>query len=213
MLGNDVVDLALARESAKEEDSRFLARVFTTAEQECIHGAPDPALALWQIWSAKECLFKIVSRQNPAALFAHREYCPPLSAALGRPAPLDLAESFTWNRLQLRVSWDWNSQFLHCVVGLGAWESRVELCGREEPRLSPRELESAHSPESRGVRCLAKRLLGEYTGRNFEIVREASSERRLAPVAYLSGESVAGPTISLSHDGQYIAAAVSNTWH
>jgi hypothetical protein len=181
MLGNDVIDLAEARALCKERDERFLNRVFTAEERSCIAGAIDPALALWMIWAAKESLFKIESRRNPAAVFAHQKFRVPglleITFAANGPLHLELGE--------LQFQWEWTEQFLHCVVASAGWSGTVE--------------------EGNDVRALALRMIGV---KGAEIRREPGPVRALAPVAWLGNKALPG-IVSLSHDGRFIAAAVS----
>jgi phosphopantetheinyl transferase (holo-ACP synthase) len=154
-LGNDVVDLREARALAKENDERFLARIFTPAERACIQSARDPALTLWMIWAGKECLFKIASRENPRAIFAHRAFIvPTIEPSAGHELRF-LQEGLTYH-------WEWNKERLHCVVGSGPWESAAE--------------------EGAETRALALRILAVPGAR---IVRHPGPGRDLAPVAQL----------------------------
>lgn len=162
LLGNDVIDLREARAFQKERDQRFLARVFTGGERVRIAAAADPALVLWMIWAAKECLFKIASREDPRAVFAHRSF----------PVP-EFAEP-TGGELKLRhehltYHWEWNEERLHCVVGSGTWENLAE--------------------EGTDTRALALRLLAIPGAR---IERFPGPVRPLAPVAMLGAAALPG---------------------
>jgi phosphopantetheinyl transferase (holo-ACP synthase) len=181
MLGNDVIDLTEARALRKEHDERFLNRVFTTAERSCILGAIDPALALWMIWAAKESLFKIESRRDPSAIFAHQKILAPglTEIALAGLGHLRVEHA------GLRFEWEWTEDFLHCVVASAEWRGKVEL--------------------GTDVRALALRIIGVPSA---EIRREPGPVRPLAPIAFVAGRALPG-IVSLSHDGRFVAAAVS----
>ena len=181
MLGNDVIDLAEARSLGKESDGRFLARVFTEEEHACITRAKDPALALWMIWAAKESLFKIESRRDPSAIFAHRSFPVP---GLGGIANA-IGGSLRFEHGFLRFEWEWDAERLHCVVGSVAWEGGAEL--------------------GECARTVALRLL-KVPGA--EIRREPGPVRPLAPVACVRGQ-VLPVIVSLSHDGRFAAAVIS----
>jgi phosphopantetheine--protein transferase-like protein len=74
-VGNDVVDLANPRTQGRASDARFLARVFTAAEQEAIHATGGSDVEIWSRWAAKEAGFKSISKvigAQPA--FLHRAF-------------------------------------------------------------------------------------------------------------------------------------------
>ncbi|RPJ69621.1 MAG: 4'-phosphopantetheinyl transferase superfamily protein, partial [Acidobacteria bacterium] len=73
-IGNDVVDLAEPGVAGKEQDRRFMDRVFTPAERVHILEAAAPTIALWKTWAAKEAAFKIASKLREGVVFAHRSF-------------------------------------------------------------------------------------------------------------------------------------------
>lgn len=64
MIGNDVVDLALAKIESNWQRSRFLAKIFTKKEQEIIFLSDDQELMVWNLWSRKEAAYKIYNRET-----------------------------------------------------------------------------------------------------------------------------------------------------
>jgi phosphopantetheine--protein transferase-like protein len=64
MIGNDVVDLALAKIESNWQRSRFLAKIFTKKEQEIIFLSDDQELMVWNLWSMKEAAYKIYNRET-----------------------------------------------------------------------------------------------------------------------------------------------------
>ena len=64
MIGNDVVDLALAKRESNWKRPRFLAKIFTKKEQELIFQAYDQDLMVWNLWSRKEAAYKIYNRET-----------------------------------------------------------------------------------------------------------------------------------------------------
>ncbi|PWS26957.1 hypothetical protein DHW03_13120 [Pedobacter yonginense] len=62
MLGNDVVDLLLAKTQSNWRRKNYLAKVFTDAEQQEIWEAENPDLMVWLLWSMKEAAYKILNR-------------------------------------------------------------------------------------------------------------------------------------------------------
>ena len=71
MIGNDIIDLALAAEESNWRRSGFIDKIFTHAEQEMIFGADVPESMVWVLWSMKEAAYKIYNR-----LTGQRAYVP-----------------------------------------------------------------------------------------------------------------------------------------
>ena len=64
MIGNDIVDLALARKESNWKRKGFLDKIFTKEEQLWISDAENPEVMVWNLWSRKEAAYKIYNRQT-----------------------------------------------------------------------------------------------------------------------------------------------------
>jgi len=64
MIGNDIVDLALARKESNWKRNGFLDKIFTKNEQLLILNAKNPDVIVWNLWSRKEAAYKIYNRQT-----------------------------------------------------------------------------------------------------------------------------------------------------
>lgn len=64
MIGNDIVDLALARKESNWKRKGFLDKIFTKEEQLLITNAGNPEVMVWNLWSRKEAAYKIYNRQT-----------------------------------------------------------------------------------------------------------------------------------------------------
>ncbi len=64
MIGNDIVDLALARKESNWKRDRFLDKIFTVNEQLLIANAENPEIMVWNLWSRKEAAYKIYNRET-----------------------------------------------------------------------------------------------------------------------------------------------------
>lgn len=62
MIGNDIVDLALAKTESNWKRSGFLDKIFTKTEQLQILNAFSPEVMVWNLWSRKEASYKIFNR-------------------------------------------------------------------------------------------------------------------------------------------------------
>ena len=64
MIGNDIVDLALARQESNWRRKGFLDKIFTEKEQLLVKKAMNPEIMVWNLWSRKEAAYKIYNRQT-----------------------------------------------------------------------------------------------------------------------------------------------------
>lgn len=70
MIGNDVVDLSLAKIESNWQRPRFLEKIFTKQERTEINSAKDPHFLVWLFWSMKESAYKANQRiENSAPRF------------------------------------------------------------------------------------------------------------------------------------------------
>jgi phosphopantetheine--protein transferase-like protein len=234
-IGNDVVDLGEPGVSGKEHDRRFMDRVFTPEERERILVAAAPTLALWKTWSAKETAFKIASKLRERVVFAHRrfEVVPENAWEPERLAgeAIGLWASVYFDDLEIRVRWETALDYIHCIGQLArhsdadALRTTRDLVQR--PRhllsgivheghalsgaLSGAERASVYSTASERARLLARRLMDRWEQhlQGAEIVRLWRARGWSAPVISLGGRPVPGFDVSLSHDGRFVAAAVT----
>ncbi|MBN8642711.1 MAG: 4'-phosphopantetheinyl transferase superfamily protein [Flavobacteriales bacterium] len=62
MIGNDIVDLALARIESNWKRNAFLNKLFTSDEQLSIESSINQEVTIWNLWSRKEAVYKIYNR-------------------------------------------------------------------------------------------------------------------------------------------------------
>ena len=74
MIGNDIVDLDLARTQSNWQRKGFLDKVFTKNEQEFIKKSKDSFTTVWLLWSMKESAYKIYSKQHLVRFFAPKKF-------------------------------------------------------------------------------------------------------------------------------------------
>lgn len=70
MIGNDVVCLALAKQSKYAHSQRFLDKIFTIEEQDIIKASIEPVTSIWQLWAAKESAYKLWIQQGNQPCFS-----------------------------------------------------------------------------------------------------------------------------------------------
>lgn len=64
MIGNDIVDLKLARTQSNWKRKNFLSKIFTIEEQMFINQSTSPEIEVWKLWSRKEAVYKVYNRQT-----------------------------------------------------------------------------------------------------------------------------------------------------
>ncbi len=70
MLGNDIVDLAEAKQKSNWRRKGYLSKIFTLDEQKVIAASTNPDERVWTLWSMKEAAYKIYNRQTGIRNFA-----------------------------------------------------------------------------------------------------------------------------------------------
>ena len=69
MIGNDIVDLALALKESNWKRTGYLNKIFTENEQLLIKKSDNPENRVWDLWSRKEAVYKIFNRISGIRIF------------------------------------------------------------------------------------------------------------------------------------------------
>ena len=69
MIGNDIVDLALAIKESNWKRKGYLDKVFTKNEQLRIIKSDNPNNMVWNLWSRKEAAYKIFNRNTGVRIY------------------------------------------------------------------------------------------------------------------------------------------------
>jgi len=64
MIGNDIVDLHLAKVQSNWQRPQFLDKIFTIGELNFIQRSKNPEIEVWKLWSRKEAAYKIYNRET-----------------------------------------------------------------------------------------------------------------------------------------------------
>jgi phosphopantetheinyl transferase (holo-ACP synthase) len=84
MIGNDVVDLKMAKTQSNWQRKGFLEKQFTTEEQKIILNSQNPFLQVWLFWSMKEAAYKCYVQECQKRFFAPKKFmCKMLSNSEG----------------------------------------------------------------------------------------------------------------------------------
>lgn len=204
-IGNDIVDLAEPGVAGKERDRRFLERVFTPAERAAILDAAAPTLALWKAWTAKETAFKVASKLRSRLVFRHQAFEVAAASAQVR-----------FEDLVIRVRWEAARDYIHCIGQLAdaGWKQVSGVAHQDDETLdalllTEAEQASVYSMASARARLLARQLTRRWDIQRVEVLRLWRTWGWSAPVLAEEGRRLAGFDVSLSHDGRFVAAALS----
>lgn len=74
MIGNDIVDLAEARQKSNWKRPRFLEKLFTFNEQQLIQNSNHPFLMVWRLWSMKEAAYKLYTQLQPSRFYNPKQF-------------------------------------------------------------------------------------------------------------------------------------------
>lgn len=74
MIGNDIVDLALARKQSNWKRKGFLDKIFTISEQYLILNSKKQDVTVWNLWSRKEAAYKIFNRKTGIRVYNPLEF-------------------------------------------------------------------------------------------------------------------------------------------
>ncbi|MGJ8745384.1 4'-phosphopantetheinyl transferase family protein [Polaribacter sp.] len=85
MIGNDIVDLQLAKTQSNWQRKGFLEKQFTEKEQQEIYKATNPFLQVWLFWSMKEAAYKCYVQEFQKRFFAPKKFsCKVISFSEGQ---------------------------------------------------------------------------------------------------------------------------------
>jgi len=74
MIGNDIIDLTLAKKESNWQRKGFLEKLFTLNEQRAILKSENPFLQVWLFWSMKEAAYKCYTQKYLKRFFAPQKF-------------------------------------------------------------------------------------------------------------------------------------------
>lgn len=116
----------------------------------------------------------------------------------------------------IRVRWDAARDYIHCIGQLAdaEWKQLSGVAHRDDESLdqlllTDAEQASVYSIASARARLLARQLMKRWDLHRVEVLRLWRAWGWSAPVLTEEGRRLAGFDVSLSHDGRFVAAALS----
>ena len=74
MVGNDFIDIELAKSQSNWTRARYLDKLFTKEEQEYIITATNPSIMVWALWSMKEAAYKLYTQLHPSRFYNPKSF-------------------------------------------------------------------------------------------------------------------------------------------
>ncbi|MCH4823119.1 4'-phosphopantetheinyl transferase superfamily protein [Gramella lutea] len=103
MIGNDIIDLSIARLENKTNNPRYCKKVFTGKERDIIEAESDKEKMLWTLWAMKETAYKAHQRR-----FNLARKINPLDYECDSESIVNIGE---W---KYKVEVDRNEHYIHC---------------------------------------------------------------------------------------------------
>ena len=82
MIGNDIIDLKLAKKESNYRRAGFLDKQFSSSEQALIQSTSNTFHLIWRLWSMKEAAYKVYTQQNENRFFAPKKFDCKISSGL-----------------------------------------------------------------------------------------------------------------------------------
>jgi hypothetical protein len=204
-----VIDLADPGKAGKSRDVRFISRVFTSGERDCIFRSSNPDETLWILWAGKEAAYKAAMKTDPGVCSIPRGYPVELGEENGRPFGVGTVQTPA-GPVFLRVFSSGDA--LHVI---GTDSSPESLGGIVVDIASTEQMGAGPVPSDDEASFLARELLlrrlSECLGRSVSEmeIRRLKGPRGLGPPCLRIHGKPSTLDISMSHDGRFVACAFS----
>ena len=181
MVGNDIVDLSLAKVQSNWERKGFLEKQFTPSEIERILKSTNPFFLVWLFWSMKEAAYKCFVQKEKVRFFnPKRLECSTTDFRSGRVQIDDTT---------LYTSSSFNSSYIHTI----AINSKNNKVKSKKITITDSKKES--------------KILKEAIVKNFPEKATLTKDTLGIPSLYCSRQQKLIP-VSISHHGSYGAYAI-----
>lgn len=108
MIGNDIVDLQLAKEQSDWTRKGFLEKQFSEVEQQIIVKAENPFQQVWLFWSMKEAAYKCYTQLNQKRFFAPKKLRCKMRSSNEGIVTFEEHVFYTFSKI--------NAQFIHSLA-------------------------------------------------------------------------------------------------
>ena len=194
MIGNDIVDLALAKAESNWKRPRFLDKIFTEKEQRYIHEYPRPDKMVWLLWSMKESAYKLQVQLYKKRFYAPKKFaCTVLKLNEKDSQGKVICDDFTCFT-QSEIS----NQFVYSISRLEKKEGYLS----QTFLLNNSNLKTQHEV----VYSRAKMQFAELSGESIDQIILKKNDHGI-PCFYLKKDKL-NIAVSMTHHGNYGAFAI-----
>lgn len=187
MIGNDIIDLGLAKKESNWQRRGYLDKLFTSEEQELITASNDPFQTVWLLWSMKESAWKAQQQKEKKRLYAPKKYrCSLFNKSRG--------QVLTDSEVYFTIS-EVNAHSIH-TIATSAPDIRTNFQYFEVQR----SFWDSISTEVRSALLMAMASEMEVPADSLELRKDKDQ----FPQIYLNEELLA-TAVSLSHHGDFAA--------
>jgi phosphopantetheinyl transferase len=190
MIGNDIVDLALASSGKHWTSQRFLDKVFSVAEQKMIADSANPFYTLWLFWSMKESAYKIHVRRQGKPFFV------PLKIACQIHSETEGHVIINDNKYH--TSSQISDEYIYTIARLSTSSKVISTCAK----LMKTDYASQHSKSY----CSVLNTFAELLNCDVQTLQIIKNEAGV-PSVYKNNIKQTIP-FSISHHGQYYGYAL-----
>lgn len=114
MIGNDIIDLQLAKKQSSWQRPGFLEKQFTKKEIQAIRNSRNSFESVWRFWSMKEAAYKAIVQQLQKRFFApHKFECEIVSHKEGK---------VTFEKSVFKIRTEIHSQYIYSVTGNSSFQ-------------------------------------------------------------------------------------------
>lgn len=220
LIGNDIVDLKTEDARGKAGDARFMARVFSFAEQAAIRHSTHADTLLWAFWAAKEAAYKALSKAAPGVSSAPRRYPAAMDFHYRKNRPETGTGEVSTPMGAVPVRIFFNAEWVHGVAWAGfpknlrsdSFDASIRYGISYGIREIPPDRRPISIRESAAVRTAATERISEVLNMNpddISIRRKTGPHGLGPPMVFIKGKKTP-MDISLSHDGRFAAYALYN---
>jgi phosphopantetheinyl transferase (holo-ACP synthase) len=189
MIGNDIVDLAEARQKSNWKRPRFLEKLFTFNEQQLIQNSKHQFLMVWRLWSMKESAYKLFTQLHPSRFYNPKQFECEINDSEGKVSYKDF---------RCYIKTNMTSQYILSEASLVVMDMISESVKIDKS--SPKQ--QSHTTKN----ILLSKISEDYQILKKEL-RVVKSEFGI-PSVYQNSKKL-NMSISISHHGNYGAYAIS----
>ncbi len=196
MIGNDIVDLALAKKKSNWNRPRFLDKIFTLKEQKYILKSQEPEKMVWLLWSMKESAYKLHVQVYGKRFFAPKRFASTI---------IDLGQKESFGEVicddyQCFTQSEISNQFVHTISKL----DKKDYFFSETFTVRNANYRT-HSDS------VYKKVIAQFTKFSGKAIHSISIKKNVKgiPFFYFKNEKM-NTALSMTHHGNFGAFAIKN---